>query len=136
MYIQLAMMISWVAPVNPCHPTWRMTRLRRLPPPTICTFHLGFGLVGQCLTPFSSTNSLLLRLVITCLITFVRFAGQRNRRFSDHYSCISSITQSAPMDTFSPLKSLRFPEKGYFSPFGQLGLLEGVSARVCPVLGL
>ena len=44
MYIQVAMMISWIAPVNPSHHTWTMTRLCRLTP-TICAFHLGFSLV-------------------------------------------------------------------------------------------
>ena len=42
----MAMMISWVALVNPFIRPWRMTRLRRLTP-TICAFHLGFGL-GIC----------------------------------------------------------------------------------------
>ena len=41
----MAMMISWVALVNPFIRPWRMTRLRRLTP-TICAFHLGFSLVG------------------------------------------------------------------------------------------
>ena len=39
----MAMMISWVAPVNPSHPYLENDRLRRLTP-TICAFHLGFSL--------------------------------------------------------------------------------------------
>ena len=39
----MAMMISWVAPVNPSHPYLENDRPRRLTP-TICAFHLGFSL--------------------------------------------------------------------------------------------
>ena len=39
----MAMMISWVAPVDPSHPYLENDRLRRLTP-TICAFHLGFSL--------------------------------------------------------------------------------------------
>ena len=39
----MAMMISWVAPVNPSHPYLENDRLRHLTP-TICAFHLGFSL--------------------------------------------------------------------------------------------
>ena len=43
----MAMMIIWVAPSESLSSrTWRMTRLRRLTP-TICAFHLGFGLDGN-----------------------------------------------------------------------------------------
>ena len=41
----MAMMISWVTPVNPSHPYLENNRLRRLTP-TICAFHLGFSLGG------------------------------------------------------------------------------------------
>ena len=44
----MAMMISWVAPVNPSHPYLENDRLRRLTP-TICAFHLGFSLVIRVL---------------------------------------------------------------------------------------
>ena len=39
----MAMMISWVAPANPSRPYLENDRLRRVPP-TICAFHLSFGL--------------------------------------------------------------------------------------------
>ena len=75
----------------------------------------------------------------------LRAASKRDRRLpvpgstwpeSEELCCIPSITQSTPMGSFSPQESLRFPEKGYFSPFGQLGLPDGCFVGICPVLGL
>ena len=50
----MAMMISWVMPVNPSHPY-----LENDPAPsfasTICAFHLGFSLGGG--NPFTATRA-------------------------------------------------------------------------------
>ena len=41
----MAMMISWVMPVNPSHPYLENDPAPSFAP-TICAFHLGFSLVG------------------------------------------------------------------------------------------
>ena len=41
----MAMMISWIAPVHPSHPYLENDPAPSVAPPTICVFHLGFGLV-------------------------------------------------------------------------------------------